>query len=273
MTKYFFESKVFGTQYYFADGSNEQIVVFIHGFAEDASIFNNLSESLLAHYTIICINIPGSGNAELSKRNASIIDFANYTLESINNFTCDKKQYQNKKIFICGHSMGGYITLAFANLFPDYCNGITLINSSIFADDALKKETRLKAIELIKKGGKELFFKALIKNLYAKKFYANHPKVIDNHLTMAMLIDAETIEIYYRAMMQRPDSTELVAKLKIPIQFIIGDQDAVVPLETSLQQCHIANLNVVDILKPCGHSSVLECEPQLLQKLTHFFSF
>ena len=57
-----------------------------------------------------------------------------------------------------GHSMGGYITLAFAEKYPEMLRAFGLFHSSAFADDEEKKETRRKAIKSIRENGPAAFF-------------------------------------------------------------------------------------------------------------------
>jgi pimeloyl-ACP methyl ester carboxylesterase len=45
-----------------------------------------------------------------------------------------------------GHSMGGYITLAFAEKYPLLLTGLGLIHSTAFADSEEKKKNRARAL-------------------------------------------------------------------------------------------------------------------------------
>ena len=64
-----------------------------------------------------------------------------------------------KIILLIGHSMGGYITLAFAEKYPELLNSFGLFHSSAYADDEQKIEIRKKGIEFITNNGAEALFK------------------------------------------------------------------------------------------------------------------
>ena len=85
-----------------------------------------------------------------------------------------------KKITIIGHSMGGYIALAFAEKYPDLLNGLGLFHSTAYADDEVKKETRRKGIEFIKNNGVELFLKSTTPNLFSNITKKDQPKLLQN---------------------------------------------------------------------------------------------
>ena len=74
-----------------------------------------------------------------------------------------------KSFTLIGHSMGGYITLAFAEKYPEILNAFWLFHSSAYADDDSKKETRKKGIEFIKNNGVAAFVKTSAPNLFSEK--------------------------------------------------------------------------------------------------------
>ena len=114
-------------------------VVLLHGFGEDSTIFNHQIDLLKDVCLLIVPDLPGSGLSDFNEQLDSIDAFA----------TCIHALLQNHNIDKCimlGHSMGGYITLAFAALFPSYLNKFGLIHSTAFADSEEKKIIRQKII-------------------------------------------------------------------------------------------------------------------------------
>ncbi|MBC7935691.1 MAG: alpha/beta hydrolase, partial [Rhizobacter sp.] len=126
---------------------NGKPVIFIHGFAEDSRIWDGIIEKLKGSYQLIIPDIPGSGKSGiLPGDNISIADYAS-VMEAI------LVEEQIVQCAIIGHSMGGYISLAFAERYPEKINSLGLFHSSAYADDEPKKETRRKAINIIKEKG------------------------------------------------------------------------------------------------------------------------
>ena len=145
------------TVFYRVYGEGKTLVL-IHGFAEDGNIWNGLSNQLKDNFRLIIPDIPGSGKSTIlnnSQREVSIDDYAKVIFQIL-------KKENSTTCTIIGHSMGGYITLAFANKYPDLLAGFGLFHSTAFADSEEKKQTRRKAIEFIKNNGAYAFLRTSI---------------------------------------------------------------------------------------------------------------
>jgi pimeloyl-ACP methyl ester carboxylesterase len=177
------------------------------------------------------------------------------------------------KCILVGHSMGGYVSLAFAEHFPDRLSGLSLVHSSAFEDDDEKKLARSKAINLIQHEGKEPFLKAMIPNLYADSFKMKHPGELAWHLTMAMEISSKTLENYYLAMIKRPTRTSILSNTKMPVQFVIGAEDKAVPAWSTLQQSYLPEISDVHVLEGIGHCSMIETPERLNTILNSFCKY
>ncbi len=92
--------------------------------------------------------------------------------------------------------MGGYITLAFAEKYPELLNGIGLFHSSSYADDEQKKEMRNKGIDFIKNNGPELFLKNTMPNLFSKKTKEEVPELVDKLISFSKDFKGE--DIFFR---------------------------------------------------------------------------
>ncbi len=79
---------------------------------------------------------------------------------------------------LIGHSMGGYISMAFAEKYPDKLSGLGLFHSSSYADSPEKKESRDKNILFIQKNGAALFVEQAIPGLFSDEFKSEHPEEI-----------------------------------------------------------------------------------------------
>jgi pimeloyl-ACP methyl ester carboxylesterase len=223
-------------------------VVFLHGFGEDGNIWNELIKDFENDYHLIVPDIPGSGLSEiLDGENISIDDYADAVKAILDTAKI-------KKCSIIGHSMGGYITLAFAEKYPELLDRFGLFHSSAFADDDSKKQTRLKAIDFIKANGAYAFLKASIPNLFADKKYN---KEIEEIIEKGRKFTPEALIQYYEAMINRPDRTAVLKKFDKPILFIIGEKDNAIPLQSSLQQCYLPSISHVNILE-AGHMGMIE---------------
>jgi pimeloyl-ACP methyl ester carboxylesterase len=235
--------------YYSIYGSGKAIML-IHGFGEDGDIWSNQIEQLQQHYLLIVPDLPGSGKSSLLNGNYITIDTYAEVIHAI---------LLAEKLETCtmlGHSMGGYITLAFAEKYPAMLNGFGLIHSSAFADSAEKIENRKKAIQFINQNSSYEFLKTSTPNLfYNKEAYSTQINLLienGNHFTQAALVQ------YYEAMITRPNRTSVLQNFKKPILMIIGKHDQAIPFADSMQQTYLPTNAYIEILRHSAHMGMLE---------------
>lgn len=222
-------------------------VVLLHGFGEDSTIWNNHFSFLEKHFYLIIPDIPGSGKSPFIE-NANIETYAEIVKTIMDAETIDQ-------CIMIGHSMGGYITLAFAEKYPQYLKTFGLFHSSAFADNEEKKATRKKAIGFINENGAYSFLKTSIPGLFKSGTDNN---LIEPLVEKGTNFSKEALIQYYEAMIMRPDRTHILKTFPNPILFIIGEYDNAIPLQSSLQQCYLPIISHVHILKNSGHMSMLE---------------
>jgi pimeloyl-ACP methyl ester carboxylesterase len=235
--------------YYRKYGSGKPVML-VHGFGEDGTIWNNQIAALQNHYLLLIPDLPGSGKSEmLTENNISIADYAE-VLKAI---------LAEEKISECsmlGHSMGGYIALAFAEKYPEALNGLGLVHSTAYADTDLKITTRKKAIEFIQANGSQAFLKTSTPNLFFDK--AKNKTAIDNLIAEGENFSQAALVQYYNAMIGRKDTTAVLKNFGKPILFIIGQYDQAVPFADSMQQTYLPSYAFIHILRSSAHIGMLE---------------
>lgn len=232
-------------------------IVLIHGFAEDSDIWKKQVDFLKDHFRLIIPDLPGSGPSELVP-NADIETYADIIKEIIEIELLAVPLQGEEGLAIIGHSMGGYITLAFAEKYPQYLNSFGLFHSSAFADNEEKKLTRKKAIDFINEKGANAFLKTSIPGLFTEAFAEEYPEIINNLVERGKSFTAASLVQYHQAMIARPDRTDILIRFPKPILFIIGEHDKAVPLESSLRQCYLPAQSHIHILHKSAHMGMLE---------------
>lgn len=226
-------------------------VFLLHGFGEDGSIWSEQITQLARAFKIIVPDFPGTGlSAAAPYRQLSIESMADL-VKAI------ALQEQLEKLAVIGHSMGGYITLAFAERYPDMLKGFGLVHSTAYADNEEKTKTRNRSISFIAEHGSAAFLQQMIPGLYGDSFQSGHQKEINTHIESSKGIDPEVLISYTRMMMQRPDRTHVLLQSKKPVLFIIGTEDKTVNLSDSLAQCHLPSECHVYLLES-GHMGMKE---------------
>ncbi|MBA2498797.1 MAG: alpha/beta hydrolase [Chitinophagaceae bacterium] len=237
---------------YYLYGSGKP-VVFIHGFGEDHSIWQNQIAHFKNQYQLIIPDLPGSGTSELVN-DMSIEGMA----DIVKNIADDAIQTPNEKIIIIGHSMGGYIALAFAEKYPDAPSGLGLFHSTSYADSKEKIITRKKGIEFIETHGASSFLRTTLPNLFSLTTKESQPELIEQLIENSGNFSASTLVTYYESMINRPDRRNILENIKLPVLSIFSENDQAVPLSDSLEQSILPGKSYITILKNSGHMGMLE---------------
>jgi len=240
------------------------VVLFIHGFCEDLSIWTNSSE-YLNNYTILSIDLPGFGKSEFIQNQdlATIANEINILLE----------QLEVDQVTLIGHSLGGYVGLTFAELFPNKINGLGLFHSTVFADSNEKKENRNKTIEFINKHGVGNFANSFVGTLFYPENRATFEKEILELSNVVKNTSKEAVIQTTKAMRDRKDFSNFIASINIPLLFIVGKEDQAVPLSKSIEQSHIAPDTTLLILSKTAHMGMFENEKKTYLAVKNFADY
>jgi pimeloyl-ACP methyl ester carboxylesterase len=228
-------------------GSGKQTLVFVHGFCENNTCFNKQVLFFKDYCKIVLVDLPGFGNSP-SQVNISIEDMAKeiaMVLESIG----------VQKCIMFGHSMGGYVTLAFAENYSDRLLGFGLIHSLANEDSNERKEKRDQVISFIEKNGKEPFIKNFIPTLF---FNTTLESEIEESVEQAMGSDQIGVIEATKAMKNRPNRKHVLKDSKVPVFFAIGKNDPLIPEEIMLENASLCKISRISYLQNSGHMGMLE---------------
>ncbi len=235
----------------------KKTVVLLHGFGEDSSIWNDYAAVLGKEYTVI---LPEYSRLSHLK---TIEDYADFVHEQL----VDKAI---EKCTVIGHSMGGYIALAFAEKYSQMLSGFGLFHSTSFADSAEKKEARNKIIETIKKSGSEVFIRASTPTLYAEDFVKENAFIIAKHIDNASQFPPEALIAGMQAIRDRPDRRAILKALRVPVMFIIGEKDKSISPADSKSQIMMPKFFSSSILDNVAHMGMVEEAEHCLAFLERF---
>lgn len=241
-----------GSQLHYQCVGKGATVVLLHGFGEDSSVWG-FQKVLEQHFRLLIPDLPGSGRSE------RIADMSMEGLADAVRFIL-----QNEGIESCvliGHSMGGYIALAFTEKHESMLKGLGLFHSSAYADNEEKVATRKKGIAFIKEHGAYNFLKTSVPNLYSPETKEKDPALMEQQLQAVRHFSKEALITYYDAMIQRPDRTEILRRTALPVLFILGKWDTAVPLQDGLAQCYLPQIAYIHVLDRSGHMGMAE-EPE-----------
>lgn len=238
-------------------------IVLLHGFCEDSSVWDDFKTDLLEEkYRVICIDLPGFGQSDVFE-NTSIEKMA----ELVNGVVEDLGLEQ---FILIGHSMGGYVSLAYAKKYAKKLLGLGMFHSQPYADTADKKEGRQKSIDFIKQHGHILYVKQLIPKLFTEKYAKSQAFLMDKLIYRASQYAAAGIVNALEAMINRPDRSKVLEGFKKPVLFIIGKEDGAIPADNSLAQTHLPTQASIHLLEKVGHMGMFEAKKQTQKILRQF---
>jgi len=236
-------------------------VVFLHGFCEDHRVWETFYDSF-PDVQMVCIDNPGFGHST----RAAVPDLG-HMADVVAALL--KKMGVNKCILI-GHSMGGYIGLAFAEKYADMLMGLGLVHSSPFADDKKKKVQRLKEKRFVGKYGSEKYVGELIPKLFPKKYAKS--KIVKQLISQAKQYAPEGIQDALIAMRNRPDRSAVLENIDCPVLIIAGEQDAVVSIEKSLSFSAYPDTCSMHFLPKVAHMGMFEAPKKCRQIINDFIA-
>lgn len=225
-------------------------VVLIHGFGEDGNVWQNQLNFLSSSFHVIVPHLPGSGSSDLID-DMSMEGMA----ESIYFILMQEKV---EKCTVIGHSMGGYITLAFAEKYPDLLENFGLFHSTTVADTEEKRNNCKEGIQKIKESGAPAFLKDFIPGLYSSSSQTAHLSIIQEHIKNVSYFSEAALVSYYQSMMDRPDRTEVLKQNKIPVLFVLGRQDRIILFENALKLATMPDIAYIHALENSGHMGMVE---------------
>jgi len=226
-------------------------VLLVHGFTEDRRIWDPFLAGMENKYRWVIPDLPGSGGSAFNPSLSSLRDFAEALLALT-------EQENMDDFVLIGHSMGGYISLAFTEKYPEKIRALSLFHSSSYEDSAEKKENRDKNIRFIRKNGAALFVEQSIPGLFSESFKTEHPEEISKLTERYANFTPDSLVQYLEAMKQRPATTGVLKAITKPVLFIMGEEDKAVPLKDSLEQCHLPQISYIHILTHTAHMGMIE---------------
>lgn len=237
-------------------------LVLLHGFCEDAGIWDSL-KGHWAGLPLVAIDLPGFGNSEPPE----VPGMSAYTEAVI----AVLERLSLPKALLVGHSLGGYVALEFAAHFPEHLAGLCLFHSHPYEDTLERKEGRRRAIELLRAGKKEAYLKQLYPGLFAPEFIAAHPEILETLMQSGRSYPVEGIVAALTAMMQRREHLDTLRDATFPVQFVLGDQDALIPVEQALKAAVLPATSKIDLLKGVGHMSMFEAPEKAAEAVRGFW--
>ncbi|MCX7637408.1 MAG: alpha/beta hydrolase [Cyclobacteriaceae bacterium] len=237
-------------------------VVLLHGFCETHRIWLNIAQRLSGSFRILIPDLPGFGKSDPLTPPFSIDDVATHVLKQL-----DLRKVENMVLF--GHSLGGYVALAMAQLEPLRVSGIGLVHSTALPDSEERKMNRNRVAEFIGQHGTEPFVRSFFQNLFSDPGHMAQKELTEQ----AIGISPQTLINYTYAMRDRPDRMPFLASYNGKVTYIAGAKDPLIPLELIQNQAVVLGAKAaVAVLAEAAHMGPVEQEKDTLIAIQKFLS-
>lgn len=250
-----------GTQIFFSDTGKGTAVVLLHGFLENSTMWDYFIADFSKKYRIIAIDLLGHGNTEPLGYVHSMEDNADVVHAVLS-------ELKIRKAVFVGHSMGGYVALAFAELYADNVKGMVLLNSTSRADSDERKANRDRAIKAVKQNYTN-FVRLSIANLFSENNRERLAQEIEDVKIEALKTPLQGIVASLEGMKIRKDREVILHFAPYPILLVLGKNDPVLNYEESIEQIEGTAVKLHTF--PDGHMSPIENRADLQKELLSFF--
>jgi pimeloyl-ACP methyl ester carboxylesterase len=248
---------------HFTDSGRGEPIVLLHGYLESSEVWNGFATELSSQFRIISIDLPGHGLSDVYGEVHSMEFMADAIKELIDYLGLNK-------VFMTGHSLGGYVTLAFLGLYSERLKGYCLFHSQPFADTPEAIEKRKREIEIVKMGKKNLMYPENVIRMFASSNLEKFAIQLETSKDIASHIPGEGIIAVLNGMMIRPSRLSLMEEGKVPCLWILGTMDSYIPCEMIQSKVRLpANAKVV-ILVNSGHLGFVEEEEFSVKTVSEF---
>ena len=249
-----------GANIFYTDQGKGTAVVLLHGFLENSTMWNDFFADISKNHRVICIDLLGHGQTECLGYVHTMEDMSDAVEAVLNHLKI------RRSIFI-GHSMGGYVALAFAEHFPDNVKGLCLLNSTTRADSEERKKLRSRAIIAAKREYKSLV-RMSISNLFRPKNRTIFKDEINQVKKEALKTPLQGYIAAQEGMKLREDREVLLHFSPYKKMMVIGKKDPILNYDELIEQTSNSEVKVVEL--PDGHMSHIENKEPLFAALKKF---
>ncbi len=244
----------------FSDIGKGTAVVLLHGFLENKTMWRELVPSLAEKNRVISIDLLGHGETDC-------LGYIHSMEENAEIVNAILSHLRIRKAIFIGHSMGGYVALAFAELHINKVKGLVLLNSTALEDSVERKINRDRAIKAVKQNYIN-FVRMSIANLFSENNRNRLENEIEKVKLEALKTPLQGIVASLEGMKIRKDRQFILKETDFPKLLILGEKDGVLLYKDNASQIEATNTELISF--PDGHMSHIENKEELEKVIASF---
>lgn len=225
--------------------AGQPVALLLHGFCEHSGMFAALGPQLAAlGWQVLAPDLPGFGASGYhAPAWASLDDLAHWLDQLL-------ALLGVQQAAVAGHSLGGYLALAYTRLYPHRVRSLALVHSTAAPDTPDQADYRQKSVAFIDEHGLDAYLQAFSARVVAADYRPVHGPIV---LDLARASSKAGVQAALLAMATRPDGRPVLAGCTVPVFFLVGQQDPLFQLTDLYGQWVLPALSQVTVLRHCGH--------------------
>ena len=246
-------------------GKGEKCVVLLHGYLESMYVWEDFLPLLTPHFRVITVDIPGHGISEVKGEVHTMEMVAEVLREMLDEMGIER-------VTMVGHSMGGYVSLAFCAAYPERLDGVVLLSSSPNPDTDVKRENRRREIALVRAGKKDALARVAPEAGFAEQNRRRLKSYIDDLVEQVHITEDDGIVALLGGMIERKDQNDILRQSSVKQLFILGKKDNYIPVEAAEEFIARNPLAKVAWLEVSGHMGFIEQPRECADALIEFIN-
>jgi 3-oxoadipate enol-lactonase len=225
-------------------------LLFLHAFPLDASMWQSQWSTLMNECRCIAPDLRGFGGSPVEGP-FTMDQYADDVIGLLDLLKIDQA-------VVAGLSMGGYVALALMRRHPERVRALVLADTRAGADTAEGKEKRRDLMALARDAGVAAVAERQVQGLIGKTTRDKHPEIEEDVRGLILRATPEGIIGALEAMMERPDSSDLLPAIGVPTLIIVGDEDVVTPPREARAMHEAIPGSRLETIERAGHLSNME---------------
>lgn len=163
-----------------------------------------------------------------------------------------------------GFSMGGYVTFALAEKYPDRLAGIVLVDTRAEADSEEGRAGRRDMAVKVMEHGAKAAAEAMVGKLLSPGTLQNRPDIAAEVGRIILSASPAAIAASSLGMALRPDRTGMLRSIRVPALVIVGAEDAITPPDVAQNIAAAIPDAELEVIPGAGHLANME-QPEAFQ--------
>jgi 3-oxoadipate enol-lactonase len=256
-------ARVRGIEIAYTDAGSGPVVVLLHGFPFDRSMWRGQVEKLSDRFRVIAPDLRGHGGTTVTRGPSTMEEMADDVAALLDELNVPRA-------VLCGLSMGGYVALAFFRSHPERVRALVLADTRPRADAEEARRTReqnaLRALD----EGMAPIVDAMLPKLLSPRTRECAPEVVARVREMMLGMNAEGAAAALRGMALRRDQTDTLSKVDVPTLIVVGSEDAVTPPSDAEAMSALIEGSRLVRVEGAGHVSNVERPEEFDRALAEF---